>query len=54
VNYTATMTVSQRDLQLVPERVKVWARAALGKVDEKVVGLEERLKAALRILGRGN
>jgi len=30
------------------------ARAALGKVDEKVVGLEERLKAALRILGRGN
>lgn len=27
------------------------ARAALGKIDEKVTGLEERLKAALKILG---
>jgi len=28
------------------------ARAALQKVDEKVIGLESRLKAALKILGR--
>jgi len=51
VNYTATMTVSQRDLQLVPERVKIWARAALGKsarvVRDNVRDLTPRWKGGL-------